>query len=144
MPFALREFEGDAYVAVHQTQPVVVTGHQHRAPFIPLLVAVYQLAGKQRARNALVQTLHTPRAFSHGAEHLKPFECVQYGARPCRPARVFEGRTCHRALLAQDIQVMPIAFGFVPAALKHQTFKAFVLLATQWPRRQVRIRARGQ
>ncbi|MNH31955.1 hypothetical protein D3C85_1330100 [compost metagenome] len=38
----LRKLEGDADIAVHQTQAVVIAGHQNRTAFVPLLVTVDQ------------------------------------------------------------------------------------------------------
>ncbi|MNZ86269.1 hypothetical protein D3C78_1050860 [compost metagenome] len=64
--FLFRELEGNADIAVHQTQPVIVAGHQHRATFVPLLVAVDQARPEQRLRHPLVQALDTPRPLAHG------------------------------------------------------------------------------
>ncbi|MNS48969.1 hypothetical protein D3C72_815570 [compost metagenome] len=62
----LRELESDTNIAVHQTQPVIVAGHQHGATFVPLLVAFDQACPEQRLRHSLVQALHTPRPLAHG------------------------------------------------------------------------------
>ena len=70
-PLTLGKLEGDANIAIHQAKTVIVACHQHRAAFIPLLVAFNQLAGEQRSGNTLVQPLNAPRPFSHSAKHLK-------------------------------------------------------------------------
>ncbi|MNT33226.1 hypothetical protein D3C72_1691410 [compost metagenome] len=64
--FLLRKLEGNADIAVHQTQPVIVAGHQDRSTFVPLLVAVDQARPEQCLRHPLVQALHTPRPLAHG------------------------------------------------------------------------------
>ena len=137
LTFTLGKHEGDANIAVHQPQPVIVAGHQHRAAFVPLLIAINQLAGKQGAGDALIQALHAPRPLAHGAEHLKGLERLQHMPRPGRPARVFKAAAGVRALLAQPLNIMPIAFGLSATPFQRQTFKGAVLLALEGQRKKI-------
>ena len=109
-----------------------------------MLVAVNQLAGEQGSGNSLVQAFNTPRPFTHGAQHLKRFEGFQHFAGPRSPAGIFKARRRERTLIAQNLKIMPIAFGFCPSALQRQTLEGPVLLALERQGEEVGVGTRRQ
>src|SRR5471030_1022373 len=107
-PLALRQFERNANVAVHQAQAVVVASHQHRPAFVPLLIAVDQPGLEQGVGDSLIQAFDTPRPFAYSAQQLEGIEGLQHLPRPLSPAFVIKGAVNGWSLVAQQTQVMPI------------------------------------
>ncbi len=64
----IRQAQGNADVTVHQPQAVVVAGHQHRAPFVPGLLAVDQPGIMQHPRYPLIEAFNTPGAPAYRAQ----------------------------------------------------------------------------
>ena len=56
----------------------------------------------------------------------------------------FERRAGGRTLIAQDLQIMPIAFCLAPSPFEHQALEVRVLIPLERQRRQVCVLARGQ
>src|SRR5471030_2137645 len=143
-PLALRQFERNANVAVHQAQAVVVASHQHRPAFVPLLIAVDQPGLEQGVSDSLIQAFDTPRPFAYSAQQLEGIEGLQHLPRPLSPAFVIKGAVNGWSLVAQQTQVMPITWWSVVMAVQQQTLQRFVLFTFERQGKHVFVVTFGQ
>ena len=99
--------EGDADVAVHQAQPVVVARHQYRPTGIPIPRRLDQALGGKRCGDPLIESFHTPRATPQRAQYLEGAVRCQHVARPCVQVRGVG--IARRASTFHDIEVMAVS-----------------------------------
>lgn len=106
---ALGQAQGDADIAVHQPQAVVVARHQYRPPLVPAVIGLDQAKAQQFCRYPLVQSFHAPWAAAQRAEQAEGVESRQYRLRPALPGAILQRQSGGRAALGQALQVVPVA-----------------------------------
>ena len=102
-----RQGQGDADVAVHQPQPVVVAGDEHRAAGVPAFGGADQARLVQPAGDAPVEALDAPRTAAQGAQQLELAVGGEHLAGPGVDAGLIGAGG--RAPVAHHLQVMAIA-----------------------------------
>ncbi len=100
---ALGQAQGDADIAVHQPQAVVVARHQYRPPLVPAVIGLDQAKAQQFCRYPLVQSFHAPWAAAQRAEQAEGVESRQYRLRPALPGAILQRQSGGRAALGQAL-----------------------------------------
>ena len=130
MQSRLTNAQGDANIAVHQAQTVIVAGHQHRAPLVPEFVCAQQAAAGQQIGDALVDTLDAPLASAYRTKQLKAIKSAQHGGSPSLPARIISNYLCPRAQTLECAQIGAVARQRT-LTTQHQRAERRVVAATQ-------------
>src|SRR5690606_24704693 len=99
------DLHGDAYIAIHQAQVVIIARHQHRPPLVPDLAGIEQTAVLQNLANTPVHPFSAPGSLAYRTEHLKAVEGHQYRARPVLPGGTGRRRVCTGALVSQYTEI---------------------------------------
>ncbi|MCY1177633.1 hypothetical protein D9M73_179490 [compost metagenome] len=114
----IRQAQGYTDVTVHQAQAVVVAGHQHRAPFVPGLLAVDQPGIVQHPCHPFVEAFDTPGAPAHRAQQLEILETAQHLARPLLPGGVVKGGIKCWPVTPKGAQVAAVALRSIGTAVQ--------------------------